>query len=582
MKEYLVSWYGITDFKASLHIEKSGPLLGALQANDYTDIQLLGYTNDGKQYTQEDFDTELQALNRDNRDEANNFLYKWANTPQAHTHFIAWLQDKAAAYSKNTSIGFTPVRLKKLNDTEGIYAAAMQVLSTLTDNSNGEDVYATLFLSPGTPVMAFCWAMAALKFPQLKKRLIASPDPRHAPEVIGLPQEWMEWYGKQLPLENRNGKYFDAIFHLCGEQRIPAYLGVKQFRCKKHIFVTSENYHAVEVMKQFVNDDVALSELKVPPFNPKEVRKKLSDFIEAQDDFKNRKIGFNLTGGTKLMYAGALNVCRQQGGIPFYFNTHDKQVVFLNDFSVKPIVKIETIETFIKLNSNGLSITDCGRKYADQPEMISLTDLLWKKRNVMNEVIKKLNNWHFNLQYPLKKYGLSFFCDKGDRTAFIETDDMRYEFESKQEFKVYVNGGWFEEYIYNNLYELYKTKRLTDVRHSVKISYGIYDKNALKQFLDLHTADNNQLYQELDVACTDGNRLYIVECKTGKAEAEHVMKLENIVRYYGGVEGKGILVYSQKVDNPVALKKAEESNNVRIFDGDDIISHIKELLDFYD
>lgn len=45
MKEYLVSWYGITDFKASLGIEKSGPLLGAILSSHYTEIQLLGYTN---------------------------------------------------------------------------------------------------------------------------------------------------------------------------------------------------------------------------------------------------------------------------------------------------------------------------------------------------------------------------------------------------------------------------------------------------------------------------------------------------------------------------------------------------------
>ena len=478
---------------------------------------------------------------------------KWANTQYAHRHFIDWLQTKALENDRHISIGFTPVNLKKLNDTEGIYAAAYHLLESIAKNNDCEQTYVTVFLSPGTPVMAFCWAMAALKFPQFKKRLIASSDPRKGPENIGLPQEWMEWYGKQMPLDDRNGKYFDAIFHLYGEQRLPAYLGVKQFACKRHIFITSDRFHAIDVMRRFVKEDVELSEFSVDPYNPKDVQNSLLKYIEETFGTKNLKLGFNLTGGTKLMYAGTLNVCRQLGGIPFYFNMRDKKVVFLNDFSSRPIHKIEKVETFIKLNSNGLSVTDVGRKDEMQAETIDLTNLLWKKREAITYIASEVKKRRFNLQKPFIESGLSVFTDNAGE-SYIETNDAQYEFEDITQFKVYLTGGWFEEYVYNNLKKFQKFRKITDLRHGLKISYEANNANTLEQFLGLTVADNNQLYQELDVTFTDGNRLFIVECKTGQAEVEHIMKLENIVRYYGGIEARGLLLYAGKVENPIIIK----------------------------
>jgi hypothetical protein len=48
------------------------------------------------------------------------------------------------------------------------------------ERESGEK-FVTLYLSPGTPVMAFVWALAALNYPELKKRLIASSIVGKAP-----------------------------------------------------------------------------------------------------------------------------------------------------------------------------------------------------------------------------------------------------------------------------------------------------------------------------------------------------------------------------------------------------------------
>ena len=45
MKKFLLTWYGITDFRASLGFENTdGPIAGALTSDSYSDVIVLGYT----------------------------------------------------------------------------------------------------------------------------------------------------------------------------------------------------------------------------------------------------------------------------------------------------------------------------------------------------------------------------------------------------------------------------------------------------------------------------------------------------------------------------------------------------------
>ncbi len=83
----------------------------------------------------------------------------------------------------------------------------------------------SLYLSPGTPTMAFTWAFAALAHPNVRKRLIAASDPTRPPEPVRLPSEWMERFGNPTRPGARTAAAFDAVFHLFGEQRMPTLLG---------------------------------------------------------------------------------------------------------------------------------------------------------------------------------------------------------------------------------------------------------------------------------------------------------------------------------------------------------------------
>ena len=130
MKKILMTWYGITDLRASLGLEYSnGPILSALLAEEYTDVLILGYTNNEKPKIDEStFEKDLiEAKNNfeaNNQSEVWNFINKYSNTEIGHKHFTQWLHNQLEESKKNTEIIFRPIELSHLNDTEGIYDVA--------------------------------------------------------------------------------------------------------------------------------------------------------------------------------------------------------------------------------------------------------------------------------------------------------------------------------------------------------------------------------------------------------------------------------------------------------------------------
>ena len=45
MRKFLLTWYGMTDLRASLGFKNTdGPIVGALAAEEYSDVVILGYT----------------------------------------------------------------------------------------------------------------------------------------------------------------------------------------------------------------------------------------------------------------------------------------------------------------------------------------------------------------------------------------------------------------------------------------------------------------------------------------------------------------------------------------------------------
>lgn len=570
MKKYLMTWYGMTDFRASLGLEQTtGPVLGALLAEDYTDVIILGFTHpDKKENKADEFQQQIADVEGSAPAAARQLIDLLSNTAEAHNHFNQWLEKQLRDAGKKVDLSFHSVGLTHLNDTEGIYEAATQSLNAVAA-SEGEKLV-TLYLSPGTPVMAFVWAFAALRHPTLKKRLIASSQPGRPPERIVLPNEWLEWHGRQMPQKNDETEQFDAVFHLFGEQRIPSLLGVLQFQSKSHVFVNSTQFPA-SVMKQFI-DDSQFYELTVDPYEPEDVRTKILNIVEALPSYF--RIGFNMTGGTKLMYAGALAACRKVNATPFYFDNRNNKTIFLNNFHSIPTKSIDSVDTFIKLNVNNLLISKPGIWKGilniDSLEREKLTDEIWTYRKQISKLYKDIVKFNNSKEpFELSNGNMSVRLSR-DHHAEIKIGNKEFYFESWPGFARYLSGGWFEEYTYRSLAPLLTSGKIKDLKIGLEVSI---DDEKGYSFLS-----EPQLYQELDITFTDGRVLYVVECKAGNVKSEQLMKLQNIVRYFGGTSGQGILACCFPPKNNVVRRRIDEFHNIHEVTGDGLLEQVEAII----
>ena len=547
MRTFLLTWYGITDFRASLGFENSdGPIAAALAAEAYSDVVILCYTradNDSNDCVeaQKSFAAKLASIRDAGQDKdwkaTGEFVSKFANTSIAHEHFIGWLKTKVQNADGSVRISFKSEKLRELNDTEGIYACAMRALDWVA-HEPGEKLV-TLYLSPGTPVMAFVWAFAALGHPVLKKRLIASPVIGKPPETISLPAEWLERHGANQKATRDATNGFDVTYHLFGEQRMPALLGIRQFESRRHIFVNSKDYPA-KSMRAFIRDG-EFDELPVDPWDASAVREQI--IRHAAKLPANARIGVNLTGGTKLMFAGALAAARAIGAGPFYFDSQNRRVTFVDTFRSASIKPIDSVETFLLLNGDELKLSNNGVTAELSPDRRLLAEMLWKHRGTIAKYYKdlcKINDCHERLRksnapptpFKMTCDRLVFELDK-NRVATVVGDGLELHFENWPGFAKYLSGGWFEEYVYLQ-FKLYEDAGvIKDLRINVELQL---DRKYAERFPRWDTTHN-----ELDVAFTDGHSLYIVECKAGNVTQEQVMKLQNLVRFYGGVEGRGVV-----------------------------------------
>ena len=573
MKKFLLTWYGITDFRASLGFENTdGPIAGSLAGESYSDVIILGYTrsdNDSNELVevQKTFAHELSSIRNAGLEKdwkaTSQFVSRFANTAVAHEHFESWLKTKAATLGCAASIRLKSEKLGHLNDTEGIYAGAMRALDRVERESGQK--FVTLYLSPGTPVMAFVWALAALNYPGLRKRLIASSIIGKAPEAIALPAEWLERHSAKQEAIRDISNGFDVTFHLFGEQRMPALLSIRQFVSAHHIFVNSKDYPAT-CMRAFIGSG-DLHELSVDPWDDRAVHERITEL--AKQFPEKTRIGINLTGGTKLMFAGALSAARELGAVPYYFDSRNRRVTFVDSLRREKIRRIDSIETFLRLNSDGLDISDNSVMNEMSPDRQLLTQTLWIHREKLRRFYKELTDYNNAFKpFEICRDGINFKLDNSERATF-QGYGLDLEFERWPDFAKYLSGGWFEEFVYLQCKPYEDTGVIHDLRINVKLN--------LKQENAWSHSKWGVEYNELDITFTDAYSLYIVECKAGNVTQEQVMKLQNLVRLYGGIEGRGIVACCVPPNTEQAKKKIKDAR-LTLWSGASLAEQIKMMM----
>lgn len=194
-KKYLLTWYGITDLRSAMGFDIQGPVLGALKTGCYDNAIILAYSkkkewSPGELTEQEKAVADLAGYTGNKltaaREDSLRFIDTLANTRTGHIFYQKWLTSQLTMLNTEVSLIIKECFLQELNDTSGIYFSAVGALQQAIDNGA---MSITAYLSPGTPVMAFSWALALLAFPRVQVKLVASPDFRQGVKEISIPPE---------------------------------------------------------------------------------------------------------------------------------------------------------------------------------------------------------------------------------------------------------------------------------------------------------------------------------------------------------------------------------------------------------
>lgn len=342
---------------------------------------------------------------------------------------------------------------------------------------------------------------------------------------------------------------FDVVVHLMGQQKLPTFMGMRQFECEHHIVVTSSGYaETSNTLPAAVGGSCNIREVHVEPYDPTNVRLTVLDALKS---FDGQKIGFNLTGGTKLMFVGAFAACEACKGSPFYFETLRNELVWLQgDFKRSQVVPVQDVEAFFKLC--GFCILDDGR-WEDAPERAGrhdLTEQLWANAHQITALNRELASYneYDGVPFTVSRNGVKAMLDKSGR-ANVQLGDRKFSFDSFPDLASYLSGGWFEEFVYLQLRPLLDEGTITDLRIGMRIDWPA------------GVRDPTMGAQEFDAVLTDGYRLILVECKSGQALTQHYESLQNHVALYGGVTALGILA-AVRHPHPSTERKIRESPSV--------------------
>lgn len=550
-RHYLLTWYGLTDLRAALGIDdSSGPILSALKTGDYTDVVILAFTDAKKTDSfsgslRQEWEEWVTSPGPErvppSREQAFRLIDAISNTAAAHDLFGRWLKFELDRLGVAVTVEVVPHVLERLNDAKGIYAAATAAVRLAVEDSHQHQV--TTYVSPGTPVMAYTWALIARSNPQLNIGVISSSDPRMPPEQIDLPSALLDSSIRAHRGSEQDHDRYALVIHLLGEQALPVFFGLRQFQADRNLILTTKEYEE-EARRLAKSVSISPSPIIVPdPFKPADTRKAIAKQVAKLP--ADARVAVNMTGGTKLMFAGALSACWELSLDPFYFEIRNHNVLFLRDGSHVPFVGISDVEDFLR--AGDFATVNDGRWPADpdsdRNRRLPIAEELWRRRDSLRGLYASrdfLNSSSNRPGYRARQQNdgspFSFTWRNGEASAAsngstrLVVDEVELDVPRKG-FLQFISGGWVEEHVFALLRPLEAEGVVRDVRVGFVAGYRRDS-----------SSEQEKLAQEFDCVFTDGRRLWIVECKAGLVTQEAIQKLENNLRLYGGVAARGIFV----------------------------------------
>ncbi|WQS41517.1 DUF1887 family protein [Helicobacter pylori] len=168
----------------------------------------------------------------------------------------------------------------------------------------------------------------------------------------------------------------------------------------------------------------------------------------------------------------------------------------------------------------------------------ALSNLLYEHRSRIIPLYQRINN-SYSKDKTIK------ICDNNLKLLYkdhqvcvnIDGKEMKLKYsENEDDFRKYIIGGWFEEYMYFELLDLLDKQVIYDLRLNMRLS--------VESMTDTQR-NERPIYAELDMAFSDGKNLYIIECKSGGLKDKGVLaNLSTNAQIFGGANAKCILISS--------------------------------------
>ncbi|KAA6506445.1 DUF1887 family protein [Helicobacter pylori] len=168
----------------------------------------------------------------------------------------------------------------------------------------------------------------------------------------------------------------------------------------------------------------------------------------------------------------------------------------------------------------------------------ALSNLLYEHRSRIIPLYQRINN-SYSKDKTIK------ICDNNLKLLYkdhqvcvnIDGKEMKLKYsENEDDFRKYIIGGWFEEYIYFELLDLLDKQVIYDLRLNMRLS--------VESMTDTQR-NERPIYAELDMVFSDGKNLYIIECKSGGLKDKGVLaNLSTNAQIFGGANAKCILISS--------------------------------------
>ncbi|GAA7673661.1 hypothetical protein BTM231_12630 [Helicobacter pylori] len=279
-------------------------------------------------------------------------------------------------------------------------------------------------------------------------------------------------------------------------------------------------------------------------FESKNIYENILEYTKKHG-LKDKRLCFNLTGGTKMMFLAGLKASEYFQAPYFYIEERAQQLLFFKNPSdiepfVIPAIPIKDVETFFSLHVPNRMIKQNGiideKSLEKIQERKNLSSLLYEHRARIIPLYKKINeNYAKDKTINICENNLKLFYKDHQVCVNIDGKEVKLRYsEDEDDFRKYIIGGWFEEYIYFELLELLDKQVIYDLRLNMML--GVENTNAIQ-------GDKHPIYAELDIAFSDGKNLYIVECKSGELQNKGVLTaLSTNAQIFGGANAKCILI----------------------------------------